>query len=131
MSRDESNREINPTGILMKKIQRQVKLSVIQPPRVGPIAGAVTTAMPYTAKAMPRFAGAKVSARIACSLGCNPPPPAPCRTRQIISVARLGANPHRKELSVKRATQLMKKVWRPMREEIEPLSGSTIAFDTR
>ena len=35
-----------PTGILMKKIQRQVKLSVIHPPRVGPIAGAVTTAMP-------------------------------------------------------------------------------------
>ena len=35
-----------PTGTLMKKTQRQAKLSVIQPPSVGPIAGATTTAMP-------------------------------------------------------------------------------------
>ena len=34
------------TGTLMKKIQRQSKLSVIYPPSVGPIAGASTTAMP-------------------------------------------------------------------------------------
>ena len=34
------------TGTLMKKIQRQSKLSVIQPPSVGPIAGAKTTAIP-------------------------------------------------------------------------------------
>ena len=32
--------------MFMKKIQRQEKLSVIQPPRVGPIAGATITAMP-------------------------------------------------------------------------------------
>ncbi len=96
-----------PTGMLMKKIQRQVKLSVIHPPRVGPMAGAVTTAMPYTAKAMPRLAGANVSARMACSLGCKPPPPAPCSTRQMMSVARLGASPQKKELMVNRATQPM------------------------
>ena len=30
----------------MKKIQRQLKLSVIHPPSVGPIAGAMTTAIP-------------------------------------------------------------------------------------
>ena len=29
--------------MLMKKIQPQLKLSVIQPPRVGPITGAATT----------------------------------------------------------------------------------------
>ena len=46
MSREVSSRERMPTGMLMKKIQRQVKLSVIHPPSVGPIAGAVTTAMP-------------------------------------------------------------------------------------
>ena len=33
-------------GTLMKKIQRQSKLSVMYPPRVGPIAGAQTTANP-------------------------------------------------------------------------------------
>ena len=35
-----------PTGMLMKKIQRQVKLLVIYFLRVGLIAGVVTTAMP-------------------------------------------------------------------------------------
>ena len=35
-----------PTGTLMRKTQRQLALSVIQPPSVGPIAGAKTTAMP-------------------------------------------------------------------------------------
>ena len=38
--------ETMPTGMLMKKIQRQVKWSVMKPPSVGPIAGASTTAMP-------------------------------------------------------------------------------------
>ena len=50
------------------------------------MAGATTTAMPYTAKAMPRFAGGNVSARMACSLGCKPPPPAPCRMRKKTSM---------------------------------------------
>ncbi len=35
MSREVSRMEMMPTGMLMKKIQRQVKLSVIHPPRVG------------------------------------------------------------------------------------------------
>ena len=42
-----------PTGTLMKKTQRQEKLSVMKPPSVGPMAGASTTAIPYTAMAMP------------------------------------------------------------------------------
>jgi hypothetical protein len=101
------NSEMMPTGMLMKKIQRQLKLSVIHPPSVGPMAGANTTAIPYTANAMPRFLGSKVSARIACSLGCNPPPPAPCKMRKIISMVRLGAMPQRNELIVNSATQDM------------------------
>ena len=31
---------------------------------------------------MPRFSTEKVSARMACSEGCSPPPPAPCRIRE-------------------------------------------------
>jgi hypothetical protein len=97
--------EIIPTGIFIKKIQRQEKLSVIHPPKVGPIAGASTTAIPYTANAMPRCLGGNVSARIACSLGCSPPPPTPCSTRKKISKPSEGANPQRQELIVKSATQ--------------------------
>src|ERR1700693_1958502 len=51
---------------------------------------------------MPRFAGGNVSARIACSLGCKPPPPVPCNTRKKMSSGRLGASPHRKELAAPR-----------------------------
>ena len=35
-----------PNGMLMRKIHRQLKLSVIQPPSVGPMTGATTTPMP-------------------------------------------------------------------------------------
>ena len=101
------NNESIPTGMLMKKIQCQLKLSVIQPPSVGPMAGATTTAMPYMAKACPRFSMGNESARIACSDGCNPPPPAPCRTRAKIKIGKLGAIPHKKELAVKSKTQSM------------------------
>ncbi len=44
--REVRNSESAPMGRLMKKIQCQLKLSVIQPPRVGPMAGATTTAIP-------------------------------------------------------------------------------------
>ncbi len=71
------------------------------------MAGASTTAIPYTAKAIPRLAGGNVSARIDCSLGPRPPPPAPCRTRKRISIPRLGAMPQRNELTVKSATHDM------------------------
>ena len=79
----------------------------MKPPSVGPMAGASTTAMPYTANAMPRLRGSKVSARIACSLGARPPPPRPCSTRKKMSSPRLGATPQRNELMVKSATQIM------------------------
>ena len=58
-----------PTGTLMKKIQRHEKLSVIQPPSVGPMMGATTTPMPYTAIAMPCFLREKLSTRMACEMG--------------------------------------------------------------
>jgi len=102
-----SNSESSPTGRLMKKIQCQLKLSVIQPPRVGPIAGATTTAIPYSAKAWPRLLTGNVSARMACSLGASPPPPTPCRTRKKTSSGSDGAKPHKTEQAVNITTQVM------------------------
>ena len=91
----------------MKKIQCQLKLSVIHPPSVGPIAGATTTAMPYSANACPRFSIGNVSARIACSLGASPPPPIPCRMRVNTSIGSVRANPQSIEQTVNSATQVM------------------------
>ena len=91
----------------MKKIHRHEKWSVMNPPSVGPMAGARTTAIPYTANAIPRLATGKVSARMACSLGPRPSPPSPCKTRKKIRKPSDGATPHRNELNVKMITHVM------------------------
>src|SRR5580700_8326964 len=96
-----------PTGMLMKKIQRQDELSVIHPPRVGPRAGAQTIAMLQSPKAAARLAGGKASTSMDCSEGASPPPAIPCSTRKKMRVSRFGAIPQRKEAHVKRATQVM------------------------
>src|SRR6267143_3046338 len=107
ISTEVSSNEMIPTGTLMEKIQRHEKLSVIHPPSQGPMVGATTTAIPYTANAMPRFSSENVSFKMACSLGCKPPPPTPCKMRNSTSTPRLGANPHKNELTVNTATQDM------------------------
>ncbi len=53
----------------MKKIQRQLELSVMIPPSVGPRIGATIVAMAVTPNAAPRLAGGKVSRMIACWFG--------------------------------------------------------------
>ena len=67
----------------------------------------MTTATPYMAKAMLRFSGGKVSARMDCSLGWSPPPAAPWTTRKKTSMGRVGAKPQSSEAMVNRKTQLM------------------------
>src|SRR5258707_6564808 len=99
--------EIIHPGAWRKKIKRQKKFPGIQPASHGPMVGATTTAIPYTAKAMPRFSSENVSFKIACSLGCKPPPPTPCKIRKNTSTPRLGAKPHKNELTVNKATQDM------------------------
>src|SRR5579862_2010861 len=83
------------------------------------------------AMAIPCFSRGKLSTRMACELGCIPPPPAPCSTRQITSVLSEGASPQRRELIVKITTQAMKNLLRPKTPDSHPESGNTIAFDTK
>ena len=104
---------------------------MIQPPSVGPIDGASTATSPYSAKACPRLCGSKLSAMMACAMGCNPPPPAPWITRNTSSSGSDGAMPHRKLDAVKIMMHTTKKFRRPIRFEAQPPSGSTIAFETR
>ena len=92
----------------MKKTQRQLKLSVIQPPMVGPNTGATTVATAVNENARPRCSGGKVSRMMDCWLGCRPPPKKPCRTRKMISCGRLAAIPQRNEQTVNAAMQITK-----------------------
>src|ERR1700721_938423 len=82
-------------------------------------------------KAPPRFSGAKLSPRIDCAMGCKPPPNAPCMTRNRSRNPRLGAMPQRKELTVKNVMQIKKKRLRPSDATSHPLSGRTIALETK
>src|ERR1700751_2708427 len=64
-------------------------------------------------------------------MGCSPPPPAPCSTRNINSVPRLGANPQSRELKGKTDRHTMKNRFRPKAVANHPLTGRTIALDPR
>src|ERR1700733_6303960 len=102
-----------PTGRLIKKVQRQEKSSVSQPPSVGPIIGATTIPKPYKALAVPRWLGGKLSSKIDWAKGCMAPPPKPCSTRAKIRMGMLAATPQTKEASVKIMVQPIKNLLRP------------------
>src|SRR5262249_28148659 len=93
--------------------------------------GAMTAVIPYRANARPRFSGGKVSARMACAIGCRPPPPAPCKIRKSRRKPRLGAKPQSNELTLKIARQIMKNRLRPTAPASQPLIGRTMALETR
>jgi hypothetical protein len=65
------------------------------------------------------------------AIGCKPPPNAPCKTRNRRRNPRLGAIPHKKELTVKNAMQIKKNRFRPSDATSHPLRGRTIALETR
>src|SRR5580704_9825285 len=93
--------------------------------------GAMIAVIPYSANARPRFCGGNVSARMACAMGCRPPPPAPWITRKRSSMLRLAALPQRTEATVNMKMQTMKKRFRPKRLASQPLIGRTMALDTK
>jgi hypothetical protein len=86
---------------------------------------------PYSEKAHPRFSGEKLSPKMACAIGCKPPPNAPCKTRNKRRNPRLGAIPQRKELVVKNTIQSKTNRFLPSHATSHPLSGRTIALETR
>src|ERR1700733_10751696 len=97
----------SPTGRLIRKHQCHDRLSVNQPPSVGPTAGAVTTVSPYSANACARFSTGNESAKIDCSVGAVPPPPMPWMTREISIMLSEVDIAHITEAPVKIATQVM------------------------
>src|SRR5580658_4594263 len=97
----------------MKKIQRQVVLSLIQPPRIGPQIGATSVVIDQMASARPRLAGGKIDSSKACEPGIIGPDTAPCRTRKISSDGRSQAAPQRNEARVNSTTEATKVLTTP------------------
>src|ERR1700733_10159292 len=120
-----------PTGPLIRKHQRQVRLSASQPPSVGPTTGATTTATPNSANAWPRFCGGEGSAQNDCDTGTQTPPAKPCRMRNKRSESRFQACAHRIELTLKSPRHIRKKDLRPSRLARKGLAVRLIALATR
>src|SRR5215472_15370098 len=108
----------------MKKIQRQVVLSLIQPPRIGPQIGATSVVIDQIASARPRLAGLKMEINSACEPGIIGPDTAPCTTRKISSDGKSQATPHRNDATVNSATDAAKVVTRPKRPVSQPVRGT-------
>src|SRR6202795_2388918 len=115
----------------MRKHQCQDRLSLNQPPSVGPTAVAPTTAMRWSANPWLRFAGGKAAARIDCATGVMPPPARPWMTRKTSKDCRFHAKPQSRELAVNIAMQTRKKFLRPNISAIQPLAHSTMGLATK
>src|SRR5204863_3202751 len=93
----------SPTGTLMKKIQGQEKLSVIQPPSTGPTTGATRMVSEKAASAAPAFSRGYVESSSVCESGIIGPATAPCTTRKKTSIGMETARPQRNEAATKSA----------------------------
>src|SRR6202046_4031679 len=83
------------------------------------------------AMAMPCFSRGKVSTKSAGESGAKPPPLAPWSTRKKTRRPNEGAKPQSNELRVKSTMHVRKNFLRPKSLENQPVSGKTIALDTR
>ena len=95
-----------PTGMLMKKIQRQPKCSTRRPPVTGPNTGASTIGTPTMLRMRPIRCGPAARARMIIPVGISMPPPRPWRTRNAISELVDQAKPQSSEPSVKRTSEI-------------------------
>ena len=94
-----------PIGMLTKKIQRQLRLSRMSPPIVGPKIGASIAGIATTLITRPIRLGPAAPASIICPIGNSIPPPTPCRMRKTISWFVEVAKPHSAEPAVNRTSE--------------------------
>ena len=82
-----------PIGTLMKKIQRQEASSTSQPPRIGPMIGAISIGTPRMPMTRPMRCGPAFLVMIVMTEGMIMPPPMPWSTRKKMSEPALQARP--------------------------------------
>jgi hypothetical protein len=115
-------------GTLIKNIQCHEKLSVMYPPKAGPIVGPIIIPKPKIAIPVPVCFGGKAPIMIDCAVDNNPPPPSPCIKRQKTSVHKLADVPHISEENVKMITDAVKYSLLPNKLDNILESGITITL---
>ena len=96
---------MTPIGTLTKKIQRQLALSRIRPPIVGPRIGASIAGTATMLMTRPMRLGPATSAIISWPIGRIMPPPTPWMTRKTISCVVELASPHSTDPAVKSTSE--------------------------
>ena len=118
------------TGKLMKKIQCQLQLSEMEPPKIGPRIGATTTVMLQRPSAMPTFSLGNTRTIRVCDIGMIGPPLSPWKIRNTIRASRLRDSPQSSENSAKPMIAVMNTRTAPKRAASHPESGTQIASAT-
>ena len=120
-----------PTGRLTKKIQRQLAASMSVPPISGPNTGRSSIGTPTMLITRPIRFGPATWASIDWPSGMIIPPPRPWMTRAPISVPTDGASPASIEPAMNSPSEASHTGLAPKRPEIHPVSGITLAKDSR
>ena len=118
-------------GRFTKKIQRQLRLSMMSPPRTGPRTGASSIGTPTTLITRPMRSGPAAWASVIIPIGMIMPPAIPWSTRKAISASALQAAPQSALVVAKAATAHIHTRLGPKRSAAQPVSGMTVASDSR
>jgi len=114
-----------PIGTLTKNTQRQLRLSVRNPPMNGPLIGPIITTSPQIDMARACRLGALRSNIAVCDIGPMNADAIPCSARKrTISVSDVAA-PQSIEDSTNISEAPMNKLRDPIRSDSQPVSGST------
>ena len=114
----------------MRKIQRQSKFSVSQPPTRGPITGPSVTPNPKVANAWGCRDGRLMFIIVAWPSGASAAPPMPCRARKTTICGRFAARPHSADAVMNSTTEPRNRRRTPSRSASQPLAGIIMAAAT-
>src|SRR5258708_7321741 len=108
------------SGALMKKIARHETWSMKKPPSSGPATMVIDVKADQVPIALPRSLSGNVALMMARLPGTMSAAPMPCKPRNPIRAAILGASPHATEPAVNTATPIAKMRLRPNRSPRAP-----------
>ena len=112
-----------PKGTFIQKIQRQPKLSVMNPPTGGPSSGPMRAGMVSQASASTSSALGMARSRMMRPTGTIMAPPRPCRARAATSSPSEDERPQATDPSVKTAMATRNTCRAPNRSASQPLIG--------
>ena len=120
-----------PSGTLTKKTQRHERLSVMKPPRVGPMTEDMPNTPVRNPPYLPRSLGGKRSPMMIKERPIMAPAPIPCNPREIVSCVIVWLKPQRIEPITKILIPLVSNHLRPYKSLNLPVISTVTVDATR